>query len=245
MINLLVPSDDDPVLGHSKLLVALEKTLAYARDNHGIGLTQSKAFNRKFAHWAADNFDWPEYGTERLMELNKVLDEQDVLPVMVLHEVLVLAKLGRHVKQRFVIGTKAAKLMASRGQLFGILAQTYLFQYNHNRTSRFDYAGLGNWDIFFNIINVEAEQGLTEQHLVKTLYGLEKREHVYDREYHDHAGFLFSHVLRPLSWIGFLDEQREGRDLLRNRTYWKTPLWRACLRLDTDHYLEAPEYQQH
>ena len=63
------------MLGHSKLLVALENTLAYARDNGGIGLTQSKAFNRKFAHWAADNFDWTEYGTERLMEMNKVLDE--------------------------------------------------------------------------------------------------------------------------------------------------------------------------
>lgn len=245
MINLLVPTDDDPVLDNSKLLRALEKTLRYALDNNGIGLTQSKAFNRKFAHWAADNFDWPEYSTVELMTINKVLDEPDVLPVMVVHDILALAKLGRHVKQSFVVGAKAKTLLANRAKLFGLLAQTYLFQYNHNRTTRFEHEGMSNWDAFFNIINVEAEHGLTEDHLVKILYGLEERPHVYDREYHNHAEFLFSHVLRPLHWIGFLSEQRESTDILAKRTYWKTPLWRSCLRLDTDHYLEAPEFTRH
>ena len=77
---------------------------------------------------------------------------------------------------------------------------------------------------------------------MKTLYGLERREDVFDREYINHSGFLFSHVLRPLSWIGFLEETSDGRRLSA-RTYWKTPLWRACLALDTDEMVDAP--QQH
>lgn len=57
--------------------------------------------------------------------------------------------------------------------------------------------------------------------------------HVIDREYYDHAGFLFTHVLHPLNWIGFLEETSEG-DRLSDCTYRKTPLWRAYLQLETD-----------
>ena len=73
---------------------------------------------------------------------------------------------------------------------------------------------------------------------MKTLYGLE-RQGVYDREYYDHAGFLFTHVLRPLNWIGFLAET-SGSDRRSDKTYWKTPLWRACLQLSTDDMVDAP-----
>ena len=37
-------------------------------------------------------------------------------------------------------------------------------------------------------------------------------------EYYDHAGFLITHVLRPLSWIGFLAETRDG-DKRSEKTY--------------------------
>ena len=68
---------------------------------------------------------------------------------------------------------------------------------------------------------------------------LEKRAHVIDREYYDHAEFLFPHVLQPLSWIGFLEETSDG-GRLTDRTYWKTPLWRAYLQLETDGMVDVP-----
>lgn len=74
---------------------------------------------------------------------------------------------------------------------------------------------------------------------MKTLYGLENRDHVIDREYYDHAGFLFTHVLQPLSWIGFLEETTDG-NRVSDRTYWKTPLWRASLQLETDNMVDVP-----
>ena len=241
MIKLRDIADDDPLLNHSRLLKAMENAFEYAADHDGIGLTQTKAFNRKFAHWMADHSPWPRYHADELLRLNKVLNEWDVPHAMVTHDLMMVAKFGRHAKGKFQISKKARDLALRRGKFFAQIAEVYLFEYNHARNARSEFTAPGNWDIFLNIINVEAEQGLAEAHLVKTLYGLEKRPHVIDRDYYDHAGFLFTHVLQPLSWIGFLDETSEsGR--LSDRTYWKTPLWRACLQLETDDMVDVPPH---
>lgn len=238
MITLRPLADDDPVLDQSRLLQAMELAVDYAQQNGGIGLTQTKAFNRAFAHWMAEHSPWPEYRSEELLRLNKVLNEEDVPPAMVVHDLMIGARLGRHVTGTFQLSKTAHKLAARRGAFFARIAETYLFDYNHARTARSEFTAPGNWDIFLNVINVDAEDGLTEAHLVKTLYGLETREGIYDRDYNDHAGFLFTHVLRPLTWIGFLAETSEtGRRF--DTTYWKTPLWRACLSLNTDAMVET------
>ncbi len=77
MVHLRDIADDDPVLDHSRLLRAMELTFAYARDHGGIGLTQTKGFNRKFAHWMADHSLWPRFHTAELMRVDKVLNERD------------------------------------------------------------------------------------------------------------------------------------------------------------------------
>jgi hypothetical protein len=240
MIKLNPIPDGDPLLDKSKLLHALEQTIRYADANGGIGLTQTKAFNRKFAHWGAENFNWPQYSADELLRIQKVLNEWDVPPVGVIHDVMTIAKWGRHTKGVFKLSKSLTTLAVRRGKLFAELAQHYLFRYNHDRFSRSDFTAPGNWDIFLNVINVEAQQGLTEAHLVKTLYGLEDPKNPFDRDYSNRRWFLVSNVLRPLTWIGFLEETRASEDRLADRIYWKTPLWSKCLTLDTDHYLEAP-----
>lgn len=240
MIKLNPIADDDPLLTHSRLLYALEQTVRYAEENNGIGLTQTKLFNRKFAHWGAQNFSWPDYSEERLLRVQKVLNEWDVPPVMVIHDVMTIAKWGRHIKGKFQLSKSLKSLEDQRGKLFAELAQQYLFRYNHGRLSRIDFTAPGNWDIWLNIISVEAQQGLTEEHLVKTLYGLEPMSDPFDREYRNHQWFLVSEVLRPLTWIGFLEEIRATEDRYSDRIYWKTPLWSKCLTLQTDQYLSEP-----
>jgi len=236
MIKLNTPADDDPALDQSRLLHALWQTIRYAEVNGGIGLTQTKAFNRKFAHWGAENFNWPQYSADELLSIQKVLNEWDVPPVGVIHDVMTIAKWGRHTKGVFKLSKSLSSLATSRGKLFTELAQHYLFRYNHDRFSRSDFTAPGNWDIFLNVINVEAEQGLTEAHLTKTLYGLEPPSDTFDRVYRNHQWFLVSNVLRPLTWIGFLEEARASDDRLADRIYRKTPLWSKCLTLDTDRY---------
>ena len=92
---------------------------------------------------------------------------------------------------------------------------------------------LGNWDIFLNVINVEARTGCTLAHLLKTLYGWEEKDG-FDSE-HSNVRFAFKFcVIRPLWWLGLLWEDRESLNLWEDGTYYKTPLWQAALKLDTD-----------
>jgi len=240
MIEIYEPVGTAPELRHSRLLSAMQTTIDYINEHGEIGLTQTKAFNHKFTLWAAENFDWPEYSAVELLKLNKVLNEDDVLPVLVVHDLLILMKLGRHYKGAFKLTEKAKTLENTPGALFVSLAETYLFEYNHGRTSRFNETAPGNWDIFLNIINVESEGGVSEAALVKIFYGLEKNPDSFDRDYHMHKSFLFTHVLRPLTWIGFLAETLTGTDYLAPRLYSKTPLWRLCLKLDTDNMVQNP-----
>ncbi|WP_271437105.1 hypothetical protein [Lentibacter algarum] len=240
MIQLHHIADEDPHLDKSKLFYVLEQTIRYAEMNGGIGLTQTKAFNRKFAHWGAENFNWPQYSTVELLRIQKVLNEWDVPPVGVIHDVMTIAKWGRHTKGVFKLSKSLSALATSRGKLFTELARQYLFRYNHDRFSRSNFTAHGNWDIFLNVINVEAQEGLTEAHLVKTLYGLEDSTDSFDRDYSNHRWFLVSNVLRPLTWLGFLEETRATEDCLADCIYWKTSLWSKCLKLDTDHYLTVP-----
>ena len=90
MITLRAPWDDDPVLEHSRLLQAMELAFGYARAHGGIGLTQTRAFNRKFAHWLAERSPWPQYRADALLRVNKVLNEWDVAPAMVVHDLMVV-----------------------------------------------------------------------------------------------------------------------------------------------------------
>ena len=50
-----------------------------------------------------ENSPWPDYKAEDLLRLNKVLNEWDVAPAMVVHDLLIVMKLGRHVKGKFQI----------------------------------------------------------------------------------------------------------------------------------------------
>lgn len=41
-------------------------------------------------------------------------------------------------------------------------------------------------------------------------------------------------IIRPLRWLGLLWEDREGLKLLEDGALFKTPLWTASLKLETD-----------
>lgn len=239
MIALRPISADDPVLDGSRLLDALYKTIAYANENGGIGLTPSKAFNRKFCHWAAENFNWPEYSADYLLRIQKVLNEPDVLPVLILHDLLWVMKAGRHIKGKFQFSKKFLTLAKDRGALFARLADTYLFNYNHTWTRRdSDIAPSFAWDEYLNVINVEAHNGTTDGDLMQIFFGL-GQDDSHDRTFWDYYSFLTWEIVKPLCWIGFLDDNETGSDgLLEREIYTKTDLWRKCLRLGTDQVLK-------
>ena len=236
IIQPLKPDDTD--LEKSKLLDAVYKTMHYAKENGGIGLTQSKAFNRRFSHWAAENFNWEEYSAKRLLSIQRVLNEQDVMPVMLLHELFVDMKLGRHIKGKFQFSKKAFALAENRGSFFTKLANFYLFEFDHSNFQRRPFTAPGNWDVYLNVINVEAHGGASEVHLLEVFFGFNPKD-TGAEDYWHYLSFLHWHVLTPLYWIGFLDKIVVGDHFLEREVFYvKTPLWRKCLKLDTDKNLK-------
>ncbi len=227
--------DSDPLLGGSKLLDAVQKAVGFAQENNGIGLTKGKAFNRQFSTWAAENFNWPEYAAEKLLRIQKVLNEEDVIPVLVLHQLMISMKLGRHVKGKWRFNKKAEVLVQTPGVLQATLTKGFLLDFDHSRLQRFPFVVPGNWEIWLNVINVEAHEGVSEAELLKAFYNVEYSS-AGEREYWDHASFLMWHVLKPLNWLGYLEaiELDGGHSPSKRTIYTKTALWQRTFRLDTN-----------
>jgi hypothetical protein len=223
-------SDTEPALSFSAIIRGIERTFAYIADKGPIGLTPSGAFKRVFVEWAAETFDWPGHRPADLYAVNKVPNELDFLPLTELHNIMLALKIGRHYKKEFGLSPAGRSFVGRPGKLFGLLAPFYLFRVDHGRHSRFpDALPLANWDIFLNVINVEAEACVSGARLRKAIYGEPADGPHYDRIMSD----LYMQVLRPLCWLGLLQVVGEER-MSGNTAYAKTPLWHATLRLDTD-----------
>lgn len=222
--------DNEPALQFSPIVRAAEKTFSYIAEHGGIELTPTKSLKRTFVHWAASAFDWPGYTAEELFQLNKVLNEIDFAPLMFLHDMMLALKIGRHYKGKFNL-TKSGKTLIGRpGKIFGILTPFFLFHVNHEYFSRRPTRLTGNWDLFLNVLNVEAENGITGTAFRETLYGPHDAT-----GYDDALGGLYVQVLRPLCWAGLLVEHGvPGTVSFGPRTFIKSPLWRAALQLNTD-----------
>lgn len=223
--------DNEPALQLSPIVRAAEKTFSYIAEHGGIELTPSKSFKRNFVHWAASAFEWPGYSAEELFRLNKVLNEIDFAPLLYLHEMMLALKIGRHYKDKFNLTKSGQSLDGRPGKIFGIMAPFFLFHVNHEYLSRRPTQLAGNWGLFLNVLNVEAENGVTATACRETLYG----PHDPSRGYDEALGGLYVQVLRPLCWIGLLVEHGSAGSIsFGSRTFIKTPLWRVALQLHTD-----------
>jgi hypothetical protein len=84
-------------LSESPMCVHGMKVLIRANED-GIPLTKSGALYRKFVTSAAEDFRWPHYEADRLYAVNKVLNESDFMPLAIMHELMIGARLVRHYK---------------------------------------------------------------------------------------------------------------------------------------------------
>ncbi|WGW03950.1 hypothetical protein [Tropicibacter oceani] len=234
MIEFRNLADDHPDLAQSPLLRGALLTLRYARDHGAIGLTQTKAFKRVFVHWAVEHFEWPGRSAEEMFRFHKVINEYDFPALELVHFLLISLRLGRHFKGEFRLTKRGAELADCPGSLFAELIPYFVLQIDHASYARFDDRPVGTWDIWMNVINVEADHGTTEAALFETFYGEALDWHTAGwRE----MGAFSSCVLRPLVWAGLISEIRD--DDLGGRVchIFKTQLWRSALHLDTDDQL--------
>lgn len=240
MIEFRRLSDDHPDLAHSPLLRAALLTLQYAQEHGAIGLTKTKAFKRNFVHLAVEHFEWPGKSAEEMFRYNKVINEYEFSPLEVLHFLLISLRLGRHFKGEFRLTKRGVELAQSPGRLFTELIPFYVFEIDHASYARFDGRPFGKWDVWMNVINVEADHGTTERALFAAFYG---EEQDWDTAGWREMAAFSSCVLRPLEWAGLLMETREERAGKHVHHVFKTPLWRSALKLGTDDMLHPISVQ--
>jgi len=234
MIEFRLLPDDHRDLAHSPLLRGALLTLQYAQDHGSIGLTKTKAFKRVFVHWAVEHFSWPGKSAEEMFRFSKVINEYEFPPLEVLHQLLIYLRLGRHYKGEFRLTKRGAELAHSPGRLFAELIPYFVLRVDHASYARFDERPFGKWDVWMNVINVEADHGTTEAALFEAFYGELKDWHT--AGWREMAAFS-SCVLRPLEWAGLLMETREDAAGKHVCHVFKAPLWRSALKLDTDDML--------
>ena len=240
MIEFRTLADDHPGLAHSPLLRSALLTLQYAQKHGSIGLTKTKAFKRVFVHWAVENFDWPWKNAEEMFRYNKVINEYEFPPLEVLHFLLISLRLGRHIKGEFRLTKRGNELAQAPGQLFAELIPYFVLSVDHASYARFDERPVGKWDVWMNVINVEADHGTTEAALFETFYGEPRDWHT--AGWREMAAFSAC-VLRPLEWAGLLKETREHSAGQQVCHVFKTPLWRSAIKLDTDNMLRPMSVQ--
>lgn len=234
-IELLTDVD---VLAMSPLLRGMVMTISYADTEGGIGLTASGAMNRKFVHWAAVQFEWPDYTCEDLYSVSKVLNEADMPPLWVVRDMLSHLKLLRR-KKDTLLPTKRGRDFLTRPQaFFDLIATDYLYAYIHHGQTQQDVRDrIRWWHVFLNLINIKARKGCSLNDLVNELYPSEAYPAA-QAEVTVEAWTLKSEfrndIIRPLCWLGLLHEDRKGLTILQDGTYHKTPLWAACLKLESD-----------
>lgn len=111
----------------SPLLRGMVLALQFAESRGGIGLTASGAFNRKFVHWAAVQFQWPGFTAERLFKENERLSETDFLPLSTLRNLALRMKFLRISKSSLVASDRGLALVRNPASAFGSVASEYLF----------------------------------------------------------------------------------------------------------------------
>jgi hypothetical protein len=118
--------------------------------------------------------------------------------------------------------------------LFAEVIPFFVLGVDHASYSRFDERPFGKWDVWMNVINVEADHGTTERVMFTAFYG---EEHDWDTAGWREMAVFSSYVLRPLEWAGLLVQTREEREQKNVYHVFKTPLCRIALKLDTDEML--------
>lgn len=213
MIEFHALAADAPELALSPLHRAAILTLRHLIETGPIGLTPNKALKRTFVTWAAEAFNWPGYTTDDLYAINKVLNEHDFPPLVVLHDLLLAAKLARH-RKGFLYVTKFGKdLLAHPGSLWIVLAQNLLLAAGHDDMLDVE------WVSVLSAVNIEAHEGMTDKQFCARLMGDEDRNRRF-------KSLVYVHVLRPLCWLGLLQETRQSRS---ERLFTKTALWPLAL----------------
>ena len=233
MLNESLGASD---LSGSPMCVNSMKVLIRANTDGGIKLTKSGAFYRRFVTWATEDFRWPDYEAIQLYAVNKVLNEPDFLPLAIMHELMIGARLLRHYKGA-ALSTKAGKAMiGDYGALQAELFDAFFIALDHGSYERFPIE-YDDGDIVHYLKVIDHRMGdwvalgeIAGWCLPIDLFTSERISPLLYACYHLHG-----RLIRPLLWLGLIDRHPDegSRVRIEDRRYRKTPLFDRFLSFKT------------
>ena len=227
MIAFREIEDDDPILDLSPLV----RTLDFLRrefdaNDMGIPLTATMALKPELIARAVIEIKWPDWMEEDVYRRIKVAREEHYDPLWVLHYELINLRFARHYRRHLALTKMGRPIIESRFRSFHFLTKHLMLGSRRFQFGR-DHL-MGNWDIWLNVLDMEAEGAVTGEYLTHVLYGPPDRDGPFD----ERTSYLYNGVLTPLIWSGLLTESIPEARLLSERTYSRTPLWDRYLDLD-------------
>lgn len=199
--------------------------LEHADESGGLGLTPAGALKRVHVNWAAEIFCWPGYTTEELYRVNNVLNEEDMFPLWVIHQLLLETKLARHYKKSLRSTKIGRDLIGSPHRAFNEIIPQFLFQVDHIALGRGCSTIPGSLPDYLDTLNLAANGWISVDDLTIHLLGASPAD--WDRR----MPSLYIAVIRPLVWAGLVLEAKDdaGKKIIR-----KSSLWHEALELPSD-----------
>jgi hypothetical protein len=216
----------------ARLSNCAQRLLAYADEQGGLALTPGGALKRVHVNHAAEVFDWPGHTPEELYRINKVLNEEDVFPLWVLHQFLLHTRHARHSNKMFQPTKAGRALIDAPSRAFNEIVPRFLLEVDHAAMGRVRNDIPGRLAEYLDDLNLAAGDWIGVKALTEKIIGPAR-----DPNWDSRPLDLYVAVIRPLVWCGLLLEEDGGRS---NSRVMKSPLWHEALALPSDEALRAP-----
>ena len=222
--------DGSRVLNHARLV------LSALEEEGGAKLTATGNISRKFVTRMVEEFRWPDHEKEVIYSLNKVVNEEDFLPLHYLHVVMKEAGLLRKYKG-LLKPSRLGRAMLDEGAAGELMRLLFTATFDMFTTAYIDRVPIRSWPqeqagLTLYLLSQAASEWTRPDILMRrvAIPTLEVINAPYDFPEHAFSG----RILRYLVWFGLM-EMRSPRALDKlavKREYRKTPLYDRFLTFD-------------
>lgn len=211
--------------------------LQAAAEKPGLGLTATGNLSRHVVARMFDMFLWPGLNKKQLLEVHKVINEPDFLPLFFVRHLLQFARLVRKEKRRLVI-TPAGRRVLDGPELSSLQASLFETAFWKTNLSAFTRGFLNGWPqnhagVVLWSLSVAASDWMKPAELTRlcTIPVNGVLDQPYDRGQYALEGVM----LRPLAAFGVLEHREEsipGQRFGHEDYYRKSPLFDRFLGFD-------------